>query len=370
MTAEAIVRAGVRTAPARAVPGRGVPGALGEARDLVLPAMRDAVARLDETDRRIVAYHLGWTDLAGSPTSGGGKGVRPALATLSARAAGVSAEVGVPGAVAVELVHNFSLLHDDVMDGDTERRHRPTVWAVWGTASAILAGDALLALAIEVLLGESTPHRADAARLISETTRALIRGQTEDLAFERRDDVGLAECLAMADGKTGSLLSASAAIGAVLAGAPAELVRALGRYGTELGMAFQLVDDLLGIWGDPARTGKPVYSDLRARKKSLPVTYAVAHGGAPGRELAAWLARDGAAVNGTANGTAENADASDTELRRAAELIEAAGGRGWAAEEADRRLGLAERALDSVPIDPGARDELLDIAHFVVAREA
>src|SRR5882757_6663209 len=354
MTAEAIVR----TAPARALPGtprRSVPGALGEARDLVLPAMRDAVGRLDETDRRIVAYHLGWTDLAGSPTSGGGKGVRPALATLSARAAGVSAEVGVPGAVAVELVHNFSLLHDDVMDGDTERRHRPTVRAVWGTASAILAGDALLALAVEVLLDESTPHRADAARLISETTRALIRGQTEDLAFERRDDVGLAECLAMADGKTG----------AVLAGAPAELVRALGRYGTELGMAFQLVDDLLGIWGDPARTGKPVYSDLRARKTSLPVTYAVAHGGAPGRELAAWLARDGAAVNGTVNGTAENADASDTELRRAAELIEAAGGRGWAAEEADRRLGLAERALDSVPIDPGARDELLDIAHFV-----
>ena len=362
MTAEAIVRA----APTRALPGtpdRGVPAALGEARDLVLPAMRDAVGRLDETDRRIVAYHLGWTDLAGSPTSGGGKGVRPALATLSARAAGASAEVGVPGAVAVELVHNFSLLHDDVMDGDTERRHRPTVWAVWGTASAILAGDALLALAVEVLLDESTPHRADAARLISETTRALIRGQTEDLAFERRDDVGLAECLAMADGKTGSLLSASAAIGAVLAGAPAELVAALARYGTELGMAFQLVDDLLGIWGDPARTGKPVYSDLRARKKTLPVTYAVTHGGAPGRELAAWLSR----AEGEAGGAD---DVPDSEVRRAAELVEAAGGRRWATEEAERRLELAEQALRGEPLDAGARDELLDIAHFVVAREA
>jgi geranylgeranyl diphosphate synthase type I len=368
MTAEAIVRTGVRTAPARALPGtptRGVPAALGEARDLVLPAMRDAVGRLDETDRRIVAYHLGWTDLAGSPTSGGGKGVRPALATLSARAAGASPEVGVPGAVAVELVHNFSLLHDDVMDGDTERRHRPTVWAVWGTASAILAGDALLALAVEVLLDKSTPHRADAARLISETTRALIRGQTEDLAFERRDDVGVAECLAMADGKTGSLLSASAAIGAVLAGAPAQLVRALARYGTELGMAFQLVDDLLGIWGDPARTGKPVYSDLRARKKTLPVTYAVTHGGGPGRELAAWLCRPG-----TEAGGAPADDLPDTELRHAAELVEAAGGRRWAAEEAERRLRLAEQALHSVPVDPGARDQLLDIAHFVVAREA
>jgi geranylgeranyl diphosphate synthase type I len=358
MTAEATVR----TAPARPLLGRNPPAALAEARNLVLPAMRDAVGRLDETDRRIVAYHLGWTDLAGLPSAGGGKGVRPALATLSARAAGAAPGVGVPGAVAVEMVHNFSLLHDDVMDGDTERRHRPTVWAVWGTPSAILAGDALLALAVEVLLDEPTTHRANAARLVSETTRALIRGQTEDLAFERRGDVGLGECLAMADGKTASLLSASAAIGAVLAGGPGPVVRALARYGTELGMAFQLVDDLLGIWGNPARTGKPVHSDLRARKKTLPITYAVTHGGTPGLRLAAWLARAEPEPGG--KGPA------DAEVRRAADLVEAAGGRRWAAEEAARRLGLAERALHNAPLEPGARDELLEIAHFVVAREA
>src|SRR5205823_6158710 len=105
-----------------------------------------------------------------------------------------------------------------------------------------------------------------------------------------RTDVTLDECLDMAAGKTGSLLSASAAIGAVLAGAPSAVVGALVTFGAQLGIAFQLVDDILGIWGDPAVTGKPVYSDLRARKKSLPVTYALAHGGAAGVELAAWLA--------------------------------------------------------------------------------
>ena len=127
--------------PARAA----VPTALHRARDAVTPATRDFLARLDDTSAAIVAYHLGWTDAAGVPThGGGGKAVRPALATLSAQAAGAPAHVGIPGAVAVELVHNFSLVHDDVMDGDAERRHRPTVWAVWGTNRAILTGDALL----------------------------------------------------------------------------------------------------------------------------------------------------------------------------------------------------------------------------------
>src|ERR1700742_5021396 len=126
---------------------------LQRSRDMVLPAMRAAVERMDPTSAAISSYHLGWTDENGeAQKSSGGKAMRPALALLSARAAGAPAEIGVPGAVAVELVHNFSLLHDDVMDGDTERRHRRTVWAIWGAPAAILAGDALLALAHEVLL--------------------------------------------------------------------------------------------------------------------------------------------------------------------------------------------------------------------------
>ncbi|MGH3828923.1 MAG: polyprenyl synthetase family protein [Pseudonocardiaceae bacterium] len=336
--------------------GAPVTAVLRRAQDAVVPATRALIARLDETSAAIASYHLGWTDVGGAPVSGGGgKAVRPALAMLSARAAGAPARVGIPGAVAVELVHNFSLVHDDLMDGDPERRHRPTVWAVWGTTSAILTGDALLALAQEALLEGASPHRAAAARLLAEATRHLIRGQVQDVAFEHRDDVTVAECLHMVSGKTGALLSASAAIGAVLAGAAPEVVDALAAFGAHLGIAFQLVDDLLGIWGDPENTGKPVFSDLRSRKKTLPVTYTLTHGGPAGRELASWFA-------------SSHPGAADPS--RAAELIEAAGGRRWAVAQAQRRIAAATDALTTAPIQAGPRAELLAIARFIVAREA
>ncbi|WP_239028500.1 polyprenyl synthetase family protein [Pseudonocardia acidicola] len=324
-------------------------------RDTVTPALRAAVARLDRASREQAAYHLGWIELDGTPGHGGGKAVRPALALLSAAAAGAPVQAGLPGAVAVELVHNFSLLHDDLMDGDTERRHRRTVWAHWGAPAAILTGDALLALAVEVLLEGGSPHAAPAARLLAATTRELIRGQAEDVAFERRSDVGVEECLSMAAGKTASLLATSAAIGSVLAGAPVGLTATLQTYGTELGMAFQLVDDLLGIWGDPAVTGKPVLSDLRSRKKSLPVTYAVHHGGTAGRELARWLA-----------GAGEDGEA---QLRRAAALVEDGGGRDWAAAEARRRIALGEKALAGADLPDGPRAELVALGRYLVDRE-
>ncbi len=326
---------------------------LHRSRDAVTPAMRDAVQRLDPASRVQASYHLGWIDADGVPSdAGGGKAVRPALALLSAEAAGAPMQTGVPGAVAVELVHNFSLLHDDLMDGDLERRHRRTVWAIWGAPAAILAGDALLALAQEVLLESDSPHAAQAARLLASTTRELIRGQVQDLAFEQRDDVTLDECLDMAGGKTGSLLSASAAIGAVLAGAPEATVGALSVFGAQVGLAFQLVDDVLGIWGDPAVTGKPVFSDLRSRKKSLPVTYSVAN--CP--ELAAWLATPG--------------EPDDAQLRRGAELVEAGGGREWALAEARRRMALAEDALSAVDIPSRPREELIALGNFVVDRDS
>ena len=332
------------------------PVALRDSRAAVRPALQAAVARLDPTSRHLASYHLGWIDVDGQPGErDGGKALRPTLALLSARAAGAPAEVGLPGAVAVELVHNFSLLHDDLMDGDVERRHRRTVWAQWGPASAILTGDALLALAQQVLLEAPAANAPAAARLVADAVQELVRGQVEDLAFERRGDVTVAECLAMADGKTASLLSASAAVGAVLAAAPGEVVQALTSYGRHLGLAFQLVDDLLGIWGETAVTGKPVLSDLRSRKKSLPVTWLAGQDSPAGRELAAWLAS-----------TTE--DTEDT-LHHAAGLLEAAGARDWAAAEARDRVCAAERALHDAPLPADVRAELTELGRFVVGRE-
>ncbi|MGW4568950.1 polyprenyl synthetase family protein [Streptomyces sp. NPDC004561] len=292
----------------------------------------------------------------GAPTSAdAGKAVRPALALLSAEAVGAPPEIALPGAVAVELVHNFSLVHDDLMDGDEERRHRRTVWKLWGPSSAILTGDAMLALAQEVLLDSGLPTAAPAARLLARTTRHLIRGQVQDLSFEQRSHVTVEECVDMAADKTGALLSASAAIGAVLAGAPEATVDALALYGDQLGVAFQLVDDVLGIWGDPTVTGKSVHSDLRSRKKSLPVSHVLNRDGPLSDELAAWLTTPG--------------EPGEEELRHVAGLIECAGGRDWALAEAARRMALAEDALRGVELDAGARDELLALGRFVVDRE-
>ena len=135
------------------IPTEKAPAVFGRARDLVAPAMRTAVGRLSAEMRPVAEYHFGWTDADGRPVSGnGGKGVRPALAILSAEAVGADTVIGVPGGVAVELVHNFSLIHDDVIDGDAERRHRPTVWARYGIGQAVIVGDALLALAQQILL--------------------------------------------------------------------------------------------------------------------------------------------------------------------------------------------------------------------------
>jgi geranylgeranyl diphosphate synthase type I len=179
----------------------------------------------------------------------------------------------------------------------------------------------------------------------------MIDGQAQDLALEGRWDVTLDECLTMLSAKTGALLSCSAAIGAVLAGAPDALVGRLREYGAQLGIAFQAVDDQLGIWGEPSVTGKPTWSDLRQRKSSLPVAAALA---ANGDELRVLLARP---------------RLSEDELARAAALVEQAGGRAWAAEEADRRLKAALSQLEDDAIPAGAREGLAELARFIVARD-
>jgi geranylgeranyl diphosphate synthase type I len=327
-------------------------------RALTAPLLQKMVRRLDPSTRLVVSYHFGWCDQHGVPANNNaGKAIRAGLALLGAEAAGFAAESALPGAVAVELVHNFSLVHDDLMDRDAERRHRPTVWALWGDATAVLAGDAMLSLAHEVLADLCSPQAQAAEALIAAGTRELIRGQALDIAFEKRRVVSLDECFDMASGKTAALMSASAAIGALLAGAPRQVTDALAAYGARLGLVFQLIDDLLGIWGQPEITGKPVYSDLVSRKKSLPVTWVIENGGSAGRELADWLAD-------------ETCVASDAELSDIAQLIEQAGGRAWAIEEAARGAALAEHLVAQAGTAKEPTEQLRALARYLVDREA
>jgi geranylgeranyl diphosphate synthase type I len=230
----------------------------------------------------MLAYHLGWGDPHGRPTAGGGgKGIRPRLCLLACAACGGDPLRAVPAAAAVELVHNFTLLHDDVQDQSAERRHRPTVWALWGTAQAITAGDALYALARQTILGLANAglpaaQVVEAARLLDEACLAVCEGQYLDVAFETRAAVSAEEYLAMSARKTGALFGCALELGALVAGAGDAVRAALRRCGRWLGLAFQAQDDLLGAWGDPAVTGKPAADDVRQRKKTLLVVQALA----------------------------------------------------------------------------------------------
>ena len=342
-------RGGMRDEPDELEPvqvtGRGpAPNALERAARLVVPAIGEAVARLGPELRLPVEHHL----------EGGGKHVRAALALLTAAAAGAPEATGLPGAVAIELVHNFSLLHDDIVDEDTERRHRPTVWARFGVGRAIVAGDALATLAMQVLLDDPTSERVRATAALAGATQAMIAGQADDMAFESRLTVTVEECLRMEEGKTGALLACAASLGAILAGADGPTVQALADFGSHLGVAFQAVDDLLGVWGEPAVTGKPVGSDLYRHKKTLPVATALGRSGDQADELRSILHAE---------------VLSPADVRRATELLEACGARQEVMAFADAHFDLAMQALRRVPLAAGPVAELEAVAVFVVARD-
>ncbi|MBP2479239.1 geranylgeranyl diphosphate synthase type I [Crossiella equi] len=331
----------------------GTTALLSWSRALTDPAMRSAVDALPPAMRHGTGYHLGWWDADGEPVDGNpGKAIRPALVLLSARTVGGRAEDAVPAAVAVELVHNFSLVHDDVMDGDPLRRHRPAAWTVFGTADAILYGDAMLALATRVLARTGSEH---AVAWLSDYVLALCEGQSADLAFEQRESVDLDECLAMVAGKTGALLGGACALGALAGGGTTGQVESLRQFGEHVGLAFQLVDDLLGIWGDSEVTGKPAGRDLVNKKKSLPVVAALSTGTAAARQLA--------------DRYAEAEPVREEEVPHLAELVEAAGGRRWAQREAGRQVASAIEALEATAGDPSAAADLLALARLVTRRD-
>ncbi|SDQ17380.1 family 2 encapsulin nanocompartment cargo protein polyprenyl transferase [Actinopolyspora saharensis] len=328
--------------------------ALDLARGRVDPALRSALDTLPEDMRHIARYQFGWIDEHGNSSDGsGGKALRPALALLAAEAVGGTVEEALPAAVAVELVHNFSLLHDDVIDTDATRRHRPTAWTVFGASAAILAGDALLSLASEVLADSGNSAALPGLRLLNSTVQELIQGQVTDLAFEQRSDVDVAECQRMAEAKTAALLASSCELGALFAGADEQRSGHLRRFGHDLGLAFQHVDDLLGIWGDPAVTGKSAYSDLHARKKTLPVVFALNSGSSAGQRLAEHY---------------HQPPTSESDLTGTAELVDAAGGREWSHARTDQLLAQALEQLEAAGLTARTH-ELTALAHLVTRRD-
>lgn len=249
---------------------------------------RELATLLEEVDgnapllKRMGMYHLGLVSASGTPVPAEerqrtqGKRMRPTIALLSCVAAGGSLEDAAPLAAAVELLHNFTLIHDDIQDRSPNRRHRSTVWRIWGDAQAINAGDALFAAAQIGVLNSTSPSLTDQqllviARAFNRMTIDIVRGQVLDLGFEGRNDVTPDDYLTMIRGKTAAIVKFSAWAGALLGGADTETANTFARFGEALGVGFQIRDDALGVWGTAEETGKDIADDIRRRKQALPV---------------------------------------------------------------------------------------------------
>ncbi len=228
-------------------------------------------------------YHMGWADEHFAPQKlPSGKRLRPMLCLLTCAEVGGNAENALPAAAAIEILHNFSLVHDDIEDGDSTRRHRPTMWKVWGVPQAINAGDAMYTLAyvaMSRLASRGLPAVTTLAALdiFMRSCIELTEGQHLDMRFEQESGVTVDEYMRMIGGKTASLVGCATTIGAKIGRATSQQQDALGRFGRAIGLAFQIQDDILGIWGDPSVTGKAAGNDILRRKKSLPLLYALHH---------------------------------------------------------------------------------------------
>lgn len=246
--------------------------------DAIEQALRDILATdssLDSEYLHMLHYHMGWTN-SDQLLYSAGKRTRPLLTLLCTAAAGGDQRLAIPLAAGVELIHNFSLIHDDIQDNSQLRRSRPTVWARFGRNQAINAGDALFTyahLALQQDVGLTTKTRLEALRILDETCISLTKGQHLDMAFETQELVSTKEYMSMISGKTAALISAATEFGALAAGAQDNVRLHYRAYGHYLGLAFQIRDDILGIWGDSAETGKSSATDIERGKKTLPILY-------------------------------------------------------------------------------------------------
>jgi len=319
--------------------------------------LRNAVAGVNgpglEDLRAMMAFHMGWEGEGASPEATG-KRIRPMLVLLTTQAAGGEWRKALPGAAAVELIHNFSLIHDDIEDNSPVRRGRPTLWTQWGIPLAINTGDAMFTLAHLTLLKLKKTTNSlitlAAVNVMQETCLLLTQGQHLDISYEDEKVLPIQAYWPMVNGKTAALLSACTEIGALVADADEDRRSAYRQFGRELGLAFQALDDILGIWGDAAKIGKSNASDLVAGKKSLPVLYGLAQNGIFAQR---WLA-----------GPIEPAEVPDL-----AAQLEAEGARDYAQTEANRLTNSALTALEQGQPQGEAGKALIQLANQLLQRE-
>jgi geranylgeranyl diphosphate synthase type I len=312
----------------------------------------------------MLAYHMGWSG-EGSGPEATGKRIRPLLVLLTCAAskrpsarteAGAGTwERALPAAACVELIHNFSLVHDDIQDGSELRRGRLTVWKKWGMPQAVNAGDALFILAHIALLETTNTFPLQKSLLvgsiINDACLALSSGQFLDISYEKQMDLATEDYWPMVSGKTAALLSACTQIGSLLGDAAEEAQESYRSFGHYLGLAFQVQDDFLGIWGDSALTGKSTESDLVAGKKSLPVLYGLAKNGAFARRWADGQIRS-------------------DEARPLSDQLAGEGAKLFTQETADQMTDLALQSLRAAEPQGEAGEALFELARMLLNRKA
>ena len=329
-------------------------GAVEEELRRSVPASSDGVYR-------VLRYHLGWERADGTPSEGGGgKALRPLLCLMACSMVGGDWPRALPAAAAVELIHNFSLLHDDIQDQDATRRGRATAWTIWGVPQAIAAGNALRVLGDRTVAaledrGLAAYVAREAMRMLTSRYLEMIGGQYLDMSFERSDTVTTEDYLDMIGRKTGALIQSSMAIGALVGSGEAHVADAIGRCGRGLGLAFQVWDDYLGIWGDPAKSGKPVGSDIARKKKSLPVVHVFQQTTGADRER---LVRLYASPTVPGEG-----------VEAVLQLMDAAGTRDYVQRTALAQSREALEPLESLELAAAARGQVEAMATFFVTRD-
>jgi len=342
--------------------GRTIPSVTGPD---VLLRYRDAIAlevsrSLPPSDSHLdemLRFQLGWTD-EGMPSLA--KCLRPSLCLMACEALGGDVDQALPIAVAVELVHNFSLIHDDIEDGDIVRHHRPALWHAFGRAPAVYAGIALWALAYQTLdrsaeRGLPAERVLEARRVLNSACLEMIEGQHQDLTFELRSDVTLPEYVEMIGRKSGALLAASLELGALAAGADDDERARFALFGRQLGLAFQIRDDVLGIWGEGSATGKPVGADIARKKKSLPVVHALQQTVGPDRE--------------TLQAVYSKAAVDDGDVAAVLDILQRWNCRYFAQGLAEDYRAQAMDALSKTRIAPEARRSFDELMSFVLERD-
>ena len=309
----------------------------------------------------VLRYHLGWQDSEGRPANeDSGKGMRPVLVLASCEMAGGQWREALPAAAALEFIHNFSLLHDDIQDRDATRRGRPTAWTVFGVLPALAAGNAMRVVADRTLLGLAqtgvAPETAAAAAAgLTSHYLEIIEGQYLDLSFEESDEVTTDDYIDMVSRKTGALIDCAMRLGSLVATGDLRTAAAFGRCGRELGLAFQVRDDLLGVWGDPAATGKPVGSDILRKKKSMPIVHLFQQADPRQRE---WL-RNAYAADEVAGGDVESV----------LEMLADLGVREFVQSTAAEHAAAAVRAIEGLPLGAEAKADVRAMADYFIERD-